>query len=93
MLLQNVSSQLARSALIDVHSQRRLERFSGKRYLMVSHNQEVIDLLIEAYCLEIETVTNFIANSINMDGIRAEEIKKALAADVMEEILQQQTKI
>tara|TARA_B110000116_G_scaffold141701_1_gene122816 strand:- start:269 stop:724 length:456 start_codon:yes stop_codon:yes gene_type:complete len=57
---------------------------------MVNHNQEVIDLLIEAYCLEIETVTNFIANSINMDGIRAEEIKKALAADVTEELLHAQ---
>ena len=53
-------------------------------------NQEVIDLLTEAYCLEIETVTNFIANSINLDGIRAEEIKKALSADVAEELLHAQ---
>jgi bacterioferritin len=53
-------------------------------------NQEVIDLLIDAYCLEIETVTNFIANSINLDGIRAEEIKKALSADVAEELLHAQ---
>jgi bacterioferritin len=53
-------------------------------------NQEVIDLLTAAYCLEIETVTNFIANSINLDGIRAEEIKKALSADVMEELLHAQ---
>ncbi|MGY8731832.1 MAG: ferritin-like domain-containing protein [Pirellulales bacterium] len=53
-------------------------------------NQEVIGLLTQAYCLEIETVTNFIANSINLDGIRAEEIKKALAADVTEELLHAQ---
>jgi len=53
-------------------------------------NQEVIALLTEAYCLEIETVTNFIANSVNLDGIRAEEIKKALSADVAEELLHAQ---
>jgi len=53
-------------------------------------NQEVIELLTAAYCLEIETVINFIANSTNLDGIRAEEIKKALAADVAEELLHAQ---
>ena len=36
--------------------------------------------------MELETVTNYIANSINLDGVRAEEIKKALAADVQEEL-------
>ena len=59
-------------------------------YLMENCNQEIIDLLTQAYCLEIETVTNFIANSTNLDGIRAEEIKKALAADIAEELLHAQ---
>ena len=30
--------------------------------------------------MELETVTNYLANSINLDGVRAEEIKKAQAA-------------
>ena len=34
----------------------------------------------------LETVTNYIANSVNLDGVRAEQIKKALQADVLEEL-------
>lgn len=49
-------------------------------------NQEIIDNLIIAYWMEIETVTNYISNSINLDGVRAEEIKKSLSVDIMEEI-------
>lgn len=36
--------------------------------------------------MELETVMNYMANSVNLDGVRAEEIKKSLAADVTEEI-------
>jgi len=49
-------------------------------------NKEIIDNLIIAYWMEIETVTNYISNSINLDGVRAEEIKKSLSVDIMEEI-------
>ena len=52
----------------------------------MSDNSEIIELLQRAYSRELEVVTNFIANSTNLDGIRAEEIKKALAADVVEEL-------
>src|SRR5215213_600252 len=48
--------------------------------------KEIIDLLTEAYWMEIETVQSYIANSINLDGVRAEEIKKSLGADVTEEL-------
>jgi bacterioferritin len=41
--------------------------------------------------MEIETVMNYLANSTNLDGIRAEEIKKALAADILEEVGHAQT--
>lgn len=41
--------------------------------------------------MEIETVTNYIANSINLDGVRAEEIRKALDADIQEELTHAQT--
>lgn len=47
---------------------------------------QIIDELKVAYWMEIETVTNYIANSINLDGVRAEEIKKSLQADVQEEL-------
>src|SRR5262245_12502238 len=46
----------------------------------------IIDLLTQAYWMEIETVMSYIANSINLDGVRAEEIKKSLQADVTAEI-------
>ena len=47
---------------------------------------EIIGLLTQAYWMEIETVMNYIANSVNLDGVRAEEIKKSLAVDVTAEI-------
>ena len=48
--------------------------------------EQIIEELKVAYWMEIETVTNYIANSINLDGVRAEEIKKSLQADVLEEL-------
>ena len=53
---------------------------------MAATNAEIIDLLTTAYNMEIETVTNYLANSVNLDGVRAEEIKKSLAADITEEV-------
>ncbi|MDA0806941.1 MAG: ferritin-like domain-containing protein [Planctomycetota bacterium] len=52
---------------------------------------QIVEELKVAYWMEIETVTNYIANSINLDGVRAEEIKKALQADVQEELIHAQT--
>ena len=49
-------------------------------------NAAIIKLLQQAYNAEIETVANYIANSINLDGVRAEQIKASLAADVQEEL-------
>jgi bacterioferritin len=48
---------------------------------------KVLDLLMKAYTMEVETVVNYLANSIMLDGVRAEEIKTNLAADVNEELL------
>lgn len=53
---------------------------------MASSREEVIAMLRTAYCMELETVMNYMANSINLDGVRAEEIKKSLAADIQEEV-------
>ena len=46
----------------------------------------IIQELIYAYWLEMETTINYLAISVDLDGIRAEEIKKSLAADVQTEI-------
>jgi bacterioferritin len=48
--------------------------------------KQIVGLLTEAYWMEIETVMNYISASVNLDGVRAEEIKKSLAADVGAEI-------
>ena len=53
---------------------------------MAASNDEVIQLLLTAYSMELETVMNYIANTINLDGVRAEEIKKSLAADITAEL-------
>lgn len=53
---------------------------------MAASNDEVIALMTTAYNMELETVTNYLANSVNLDGVRAEEIKKSLAADITEEL-------
>ncbi len=52
----------------------------------MSVQQEIVKELTKSYWMEIETVINYIANSVNLDGVRAEEIKKSLAADIIEEI-------
>ncbi|HOE97368.1 MAG TPA: ferritin-like domain-containing protein [Candidatus Sumerlaeota bacterium] len=53
--------------------------------------QQIVAELKKSYFMEIETVINYLANSIHLDGIRAEEIRKALAADVQEELTHAQT--
>jgi bacterioferritin len=49
-------------------------------------NEAIIVELTVAYWMELETVLNYLANSVNLDGVRAEEIKKSLSADVTEEM-------
>jgi bacterioferritin len=46
----------------------------------------IVELLKQAYCMEMETVINYVTNSINPDGVRAREIAEALEADVQEEL-------
>src|SRR3954447_10476062 len=48
--------------------------------------QEIIDLLKKAYWMELETVMSYLANSINPDGVRAQEIVESLAQDIQEEL-------
>ncbi len=54
-------------------------------------NEDIINELKIAYAMELETVQNYIAASTNLDGVRSEVIKKALAADIAEEVTHAQT--
>src|SRR5687767_3784938 len=47
---------------------------------------QVVEMLKKAYWMEIETVMSYISNSINPDGIRAQEIAESLQQDIQEEL-------
>ena len=51
-----------------------------------SKREEIIAMLQRAYWMEIETVMSYIANSVNPDGIRAQEVKESLEEDIQEEL-------
>ena len=46
----------------------------------------MVGLLRKAYWMEIETVMSYISASVNLDGVRAQEIEESLAEDVEEEL-------
>jgi bacterioferritin len=48
--------------------------------------EHIIELLKKAYWMEIETVMSYIANSVNPDGVRAQEIIESLNEDIQEEL-------
>ena len=48
--------------------------------------EEIIALLTKAYWMELETVINYVTNSVNPDGVRAQEIIESLKGDVQEEL-------
>src|ERR687898_2998744 len=53
---------------------------------MAEKRTEIIELLKKAYFAELETVINYTTNSVNPDGVRAQEIKESLEEDVQEEL-------
>jgi bacterioferritin len=55
------------------------------------YRSQIIELLTTAYWMEIETIANYVANSVHLDGVRAEQIKKELAADVASELVHAQS--
>jgi bacterioferritin len=48
--------------------------------------ESVVEMLTKAYWMEIETVISYLAASVNLDGVRAQEIKQSLEEDVEEEL-------
>jgi bacterioferritin len=51
-----------------------------------AEREELIELLKKAYWMELETVMNYVTNSINPDGVRAMEIRESLEEDIQEEL-------
>jgi len=48
--------------------------------------ERIVGMLTKAYWMEIETVMSYLANSVNPDGVRAQEIIKSLRKDIQEEL-------
>src|SRR5919201_600 len=53
---------------------------------MPATKDQIVANLVKAYNMEVETVVNYLANSLDLEGVRAEFIKQALAADIQEEM-------
>ncbi len=53
---------------------------------MAEKRDEIIELLKQAYFAELETVMNYVTNSVNPDGVRAQEVKESLEEDIQEEL-------
>jgi bacterioferritin len=53
---------------------------------MKDDREQLITMLTTAYWMEIETVISYITNSINPDGVRAQEIIESLDQDIQEEL-------
>ena len=50
------------------------------------NREKLIGMLKKAYWMEIETVMSYITNSVNPDGVRAQEIVESLEEDIQEEL-------
>ena len=63
---------------------------SSSQGILADENREkreqIIEMLQKAYWMEIETVMSYMANSINPDGVRAQEIIESLEEDIEEEL-------
>lgn len=52
----------------------------------LERREHVVELLRKAYWMELETVMSYLAASVNLDGVRAQEIKESLSEDIDEEL-------
>jgi len=51
-----------------------------------AQRDEIVEMLKKAYWMEIETVMSYIANSVNPDGVRAQQIVESLRGDIQAEL-------
>jgi len=48
--------------------------------------QDIVEMLKVSYNMELETVINYLANSIHLDGIRSKHIRDSLEGELAEEL-------
>jgi bacterioferritin len=53
---------------------------------MAANKAQIIEALQKAYNMELETIINYLSISLDLDGVRADFVKQALAADVTGEL-------
>ncbi|MCS7167857.1 MAG: ferritin-like domain-containing protein [Gemmatales bacterium] len=53
---------------------------------MSKPSKEVLDALQRAYCMEVETVVNYLGNALHLEGVRADHIKQSLLNDIQGEL-------
>ena len=53
---------------------------------LTEKREAIVELLKTAYFMELETVMNYVTNSINPDGVRAQEVKENIESDTQEEL-------
>jgi len=53
---------------------------------LTEKREAIVELLKSAYFMELETVMNYVTNSINPDGVRAQEVKENIEEDIQEEL-------
>ena len=53
---------------------------------MAEKREEIVELLKTAYFMELETVMSYVSNSVNPDGVRAQEVKESVEEDIQEEL-------
>jgi bacterioferritin len=53
---------------------------------MSEKREEIVELLKTAYFMELETVMSYVTNSVNPDGVRAQEVKESVEEDIQEEL-------
>lgn len=51
-----------------------------------AQREQIVAMLKKAYWMELETVISYITNSVNPDGVRAQEIIESLKTDIQEEL-------
>jgi bacterioferritin len=53
---------------------------------VAASKDEIVAALQKAYNMEVETIINYLSISLDLDGVRADFIKQALAADIQGEL-------
>lgn len=53
---------------------------------MAASREQILAALQKAYAMEVETIINYLSISLDLDGVRADFIKQALAADIQGEL-------